>query len=116
MNWKGIVIGGLVATISPFVLAIGLIITGLNNGVFMLITFFVPMFIGASIAGKMSIDKSNSWKNGACAIALMEILFVFMMYLANYYLIHDPLAIITVTPFFLLIGAIGGFIGGKMKS
>ncbi len=116
MNLKGIVIGGLVATILPFILAIGLIIIGLGNTILVLITFFVPMFIGAAIAGVMSINKSNSWKNGACAVALMEILFVSMMYLLDYYLIHDPLAIITITPIFLLIGAIGGFIGGRMKS
>ncbi len=116
MNWKGIVIGGLVATILPFILAMGLIVIGLNNRILTLISFLVPMFIGAAIAGVMSINKSNSWKNGACAVALMEVLFLVMMYLMDYYLIHEPLAIITITPIFLLIGAIGGFIGRRMKS
>lgn len=115
MNWKGIVIGGLVATILPFILAMGLGVIELNNRILMLITFLVPMFIGAAIAGVMSINKSNSWKNGACAVALMEILYLFMMYLMDYYLIHESLAIITITPIFLLIGAIGGFMGGKIR-
>lgn len=115
MNWKGIVIGGLVATILPFILAIGLAVIGLNNRILTLIIFFVPMFMGAAIAGVMSINKSNSWKNGACVVALMEILFLFMMYLMDYYLIHEPFAIITITPIFLLIGAIGGVVGGKIR-
>lgn len=115
MNSRAILIGGLIATILPFILAIGLAVIGLNNRILTLIIFFVPMFMGAAIAGVMSINKSNSWKNGACAVALMEVLVLSMMYLMDYYLIHEPLAIITVTPIFLLIGAFGGFLGGKIK-
>lgn len=116
MNWKGIVIGGLVATILPFILTMGLAVIGLNNRILTLIVFFVPMFMGAAIAGVMSINKTNSWKNGPCAVALMEILFLFGMYLMDYYLIHEPFVIITITPIFLLIGATGGFIGGRIKN
>ncbi len=116
MNRKGIVIGGLVATILPFILAMGLVVIGLNNRILNLIIFFIPMFMGAAIAGVLSMNKSNCWKNGVFAVALMEIIFIFMMFLMDYYLIHEPFAIILITPIFLLIGAIGGSIGGRMKS
>lgn len=116
MNLKAIVIGGLVATVLPFILAAGFVLIGLTNTIVMMrFSLFISMFIGSLIAGAKSIDKSNAWKNGACAIAVMEILYLFMMYLIDYYLIHEPLGIITVTPIFLLIGAIGGFIGGKIR-
>ena len=116
MNWKGIVIGGLVATILPFILAMCFVVIGLNNIILVLITFFIPLFIGSAIAGIKSIDKANAWKNGIVAIAFAVTIWLFMMYLMDYYLIHEPLLGLVVTiPIFLLIGAIGGVIGGKMK-
>jgi len=115
MNLKAIVIGGLVGLGLQLILAfIGALIFAISLGGGVII-FLVGLLIGSIIAGVKSIDKNNAWKNGACAIALMEILYLFMMYLMDYYLIHEPLRIITITPIFLLIGAFGGFLGGKIK-
>lgn len=116
MNWKGIVLGGLVATVLPFILGIGFVLIGFVNIIVMMFCLFIAMFIGSLIAGAKSIDISNSWKNGTVAIALMVMIWLFIMYIMDYYLIHEPLLGLVVTiPIFLLIGAIGGFIGGRIK-
>lgn len=115
MNLKAIIVGGLVAIGLQFILAfIGASTFAKSEGGGVII-LLVGLLIGSIIAGIKSIDKNNAWKNGVCAVALMEILFLFGMYLMDYYLIHEPFAIITITPIFLLIGAFGGFMGGKIR-
>lgn len=38
------------------------------------------MFVGAAIAGVMSMKKCNSWINGVCAVVLLDVVFLVRMY------------------------------------
>lgn len=119
MNWKAILVGGLVGFglgffISSFVAPLGIASRIIAGGVVGL--------IGGIVAGMLS--PTDAWKNGAGAGVVLTIsnAIVGFFYIAFGFAdlpSHDPIGavggFILALMWYAITGAIGGFVGGKIK-
>lgn len=119
MNLKAIIIGGLTAISLQLILAFGILFVNLQDSeMIQIIAYLIGIFIGPVIAGVKSINKTNAWKNGVGAVIFIVIIYLLMFYLSDYYLSQQgvtPLSFLLAIFLSLLIGAFGGFLGGKIK-
>ncbi len=118
-NLKATVIGGFVGLSLQFVLAFGILFVNLQDSEIIQITvYLMGIFIGPVIAGVKSINKTNAWKNGVRAVIFIVIIYLLMFYLSDYHLSQQgvtALDFLLAILLSLLIGAFGGFVGGKIK-
>ena len=119
MNWKAIIIGGLIGFILIFLIDYLFVFLTIYGT----ISFAIGMFIGGITAGILAgiLSPVNAWKNGVGAGIFLTICNVIktllFMDLQYHNLIIDVFgAFIIVLIWYSIIGAIGGFIGGKIKS
>lgn len=119
MNSKAIIIGGLVGIGLQFILAFGILFLNLQDSeIIQIIAYIVGIFIGPVFAGVKSMDKTNAWKNGVGTVIFIVIIYLLMFYLSDYYLSQQgvtALDFLLAILLSLLIGAFGGFVGGKIK-
>jgi len=114
MNWKAVLVGGLVGC---GLSAIGSLVIGLVGITLSRIALvsWGSTFIGAMIAGIMS--QSGAWKNGVGAGIFMVIIVQSINYLSGFPPdVPCPIAFIMgALTAAVIFGAIGGFVGGKIK-
>lgn len=117
MNWKAILVGGLVGFALAYFL--GYAVTGLVSP---LAAIFAAGLIGGMIAGILSPE--DAWKNGLAAGVVLTIgnTILSFLYVAYGFVDLPPHNSIDAFGGFILtlimyaiIGMIGGFVGGKLK-